>query len=465
MVSIAERDVAKEIIVDCAQPTHTIRPLHGVNGGPSNAGETIDLTNYWKELAIPITRLHDCDWPNPAVVDMHVVFPSPTADPEAAASYQFSRTDDYLAAIEKSGAAVVYRLGESIEHSRKKYYVHPPADFARWADACLGIIRHENEGWADGAHRHIRYWEIWNEPENRPAMWSGSDDDYDRLYVTAAKRIKEKFPDLLVGGPAVGAAGEIVEGKWRSTPFLDGFLEHCTQEHAPLDFFSWHTYTDEPQAYGIKARGIRAWLDEHGFTKTEIHLNEWNLLPKKDWGPLSPGGQGPAREKSFAEIGGISGAAFLEYVLLDLQTSPVDVANYYAGDTGAWGLFTRHGVPTKTFYAFLAFRKLLETPDGVATHGHVTGEIAHCAGFNADKTQLNLLLSKYRGGENDFDFTFKSIPWTGGSIAEFYLLDAQHNLDKIQTVRLGETASKLRCTLATPGILLVRLSPAHPAGS
>ncbi len=175
--------------------------------------ETTNLSRHWRELKVPITRLHDCEWPLPDVVDMHAVFPRPDADPQDPASYQFQLTDAYLQAIVDSGAEIVYRFGESIEHSAHKQYVHPPADCDRWSAACLGIIRHYNEGWADGFHHNIRYWEIWNEPENRPSMWSGSDDDYYRLYGTAAKAIKSQFPDLQVGGPAVGATGEVVDDR------------------------------------------------------------------------------------------------------------------------------------------------------------------------------------------------------------------------------------------------------------
>ena len=143
----------------------------------------MDLTAYHRELGIPYTRLHDCHWPNPDVVDFHAVFPNPGADPERADSYDFRRTDDYLQAIVNAGSRIVYRLGESIEHSRRKYYVNPPQDYERWAGICCGIIRHYNEGWAEGFRHDIRHWEIWNEPENRPAMWTGNDEDYFRLYA------------------------------------------------------------------------------------------------------------------------------------------------------------------------------------------------------------------------------------------------------------------------------------------
>jgi xylan 1,4-beta-xylosidase len=155
--------------VDFGRVTGTIRPLHGLNQGPLAAGGLLDLTSEFKELQPPFIRLHDCHWPNGDVVDMHVVFPDFDADPERPENYDFRRTDEYLAAIRATGASIVYRLGESIEHASQRLHVHPPRDPARWAAICAGIIRHYNEGWAYGHRYGIRYWEIWNEPENRPA--------------------------------------------------------------------------------------------------------------------------------------------------------------------------------------------------------------------------------------------------------------------------------------------------------
>ena len=296
-----------DILVDCAASQGKIRPLHGVNGGPLNAGETINLTEHWKKLRIPLARLHDCDWPSGRIADMHALFPALQADPQSPASYNFAQTDDYVASVLAAGPKIVFRLGESIEHTKRKYRVHPPADYDRWTAASLGIIRHYNAGWADGFRHNIAYWEIWNEPENRPAMWTGSDADYFRLYATAATAIKREFPQLKVGGPAVGATGEIVEGKYQPTEFLQGFVRQVREQKLPLDFFSWHTYTDDPGLYARKAKGIRQWLDAHGQERAEIHLNEWNYLPNNDWSPLIASGQGRARQMWYDTMGGPPG--------------------------------------------------------------------------------------------------------------------------------------------------------------
>ena len=123
---------------------------------------------------------------------------SPTSRPTPSrpSSYHFAPTDDYLKSILAVGSGVMYRLGESIEHTPRKYYVHKPPDYDQWAKICLGIIRHYNEGWADGFRFNLRYFEIWNEAEIGPPQWDGNSEDYYRLYATAAKAIKTRWPKL-----------------------------------------------------------------------------------------------------------------------------------------------------------------------------------------------------------------------------------------------------------------------------
>ena len=173
---------AAELTVDFSQTNGVIRPLHGVNLGPLCYRGMVDLSAYHRELGVPLTRLHDVVWVNYDAVDISSIFRDFRNDPALPDSYEFAATDDYITAVVKTGSSVLYRLGESIEHTPRKYRVHPPKDFGKWADICCGIIRHYNEGWADGFRYNIRYWEVWNEPENQPAMWTGTDDQYFELY-------------------------------------------------------------------------------------------------------------------------------------------------------------------------------------------------------------------------------------------------------------------------------------------
>ena len=217
------------VIVDLSADQGTIRPIHGVNNGPMAMGGIVDLAPFHKELRFPSMRLHDSEWPNPTVVDVPAIFPDFGADPENPASYRFEKTDDYLAPIMELGAEFVYGLGPSIEHTKRKYYVHPPADFRKWADICVHIIRHYNARWAGGFAWNIRYWEIRNEPDLGDPMWSGTDKDYFRLYATAARAIKDHDPNLRVGGPAA---------TYPTYPFIVEFLDTCRSGNVPLDFCS-----------------------------------------------------------------------------------------------------------------------------------------------------------------------------------------------------------------------------------
>jgi len=455
----------------------TIRALHGVNNGPVNYGQTIDLSAYYRELKIPLARLHDSEWPNPDVVDIHAIFPDLSSDPGLAENYRFSRTDDYIKAIVDTGARIVYRLGESIEMTQKKYNVAPPSDYEKWTGACIGIIRHYNEGWGDGFRYAVPYWEIWNEPENRPNMWTGSDEDYYRLYATAAKAIKARFPELKVGGPSIGAPGELIEAqgpegeRLKPTAFLQGFLDFCKKSSVPLDFFSWHTYSDNPYVFAQKARAVRRLLDEYGFTMTENHLNEWNYLPENDWTPMSLSGQGIVRQRWYEKMGGAHGAAFVVCTLIYLQDSPVDVANFYSGDTNQFGLFNRYGAPKKTFYAMKAFVALLDTPVRVKASGSKPagawagkpGDMAVCAGINQTGTEAAILVGNFRCEEKELQLSIEHLPWQGDAQWEIFRLDSRHDLERVRSGTVAVEAQglvgeiRLTESVEAPCVLLVRL--------
>lgn len=450
---------ASDWTVDFSRTNGILRPLHGVNLGPLCYRGMVDLTDYHRELALPLTRLHDVVWVNYDAVDISSIFRDFRNDPRQAESYEFAATDDYLAAVVGAGSPILYRLGESIEHTPRKYRVHPPQDFGRWAEICCGIIAHYNEGWADGFRHHIRYWEIWNEPENQPAMWTGSDDQYFQLYEVAAKAIKTRWPDLKVGGPSLGYTGDFQDGRFVPGDFLLRFLRHCRDRQVPLDFFSWHRYTQDPADCARRARALRQVLDEHGFAETESHFNEWNYLPNEDWRPMMKEGQGLMREQWSAQMRGPQGAAFAAWVLLSLQDAPVDMANYYTAEIQMFGLFNFNGVPQKTFYAFKAFRELLDTPRRVPTPPCVAGSVALCAGLNRDDTRAAVLLSNFDTADAAADLSVRGLPWNGSTGFELRLVDADHNFSLVRRGTVGTEGRLPLPELQAPAVVLLTLWP------
>jgi hypothetical protein len=445
-----------ELRVDFRRTNGVIRPLHGINKGPLVAGGIIDLTAGQRELNTPLNRLHDCRWPNPDVVDIHTLFPDFNADPDRAESYAFAATDEYIAGVLATGAQVVYRLGESIEHTKTKRWVHPPRDMEKWARICAGVVRHYNHGWAGGARHGIRYWEIWNEPENRPSCWTGSDEDFLRLYAAASRAVKAVDATLKVGGASFGYSGKFERGVFQPSEFVTNFLARCRRDALPLDFFSWHCYTDDPAELTRRTRAIRALLDAHGFTKAENHLNEWNYLPGNSWHGLSRTAAPEAREKFYQEMAGPAGAAFLTVALIELQDAPLDAGNFYHAEIGPWGTFTENGVPMKNFHALKAFAAMLGTPRRVSATGGVEGRLAVVAGLDAAGRRAQVLVSHYSGGPARVRLALDGLPWTGESECEVRLVNATWN----GTPREWSAASgAVLLDLPAPAVALVSLGP------
>jgi len=451
------------ITVDCRQSNGKLRPLHGVNGGVLVRREFINLSQYWNQMDVPITRLHDMPWCADETVDVHTIFPEMSKNPNREKNYSFLLTDDFIQPIitgkmeintdllpgENPKTEIVYRLGESIEHSRRKTYVRPPGDFNKWSEVCLGIIRHYNEGWANGYHDKIKYWEIWNEAENQnpPTQWTGNNDEYFKLYAVAARKIKTAFPDLKIGGPACGVQGEFLDDKFMPGKYLTGFMKGCVDQNLPLDFFSWHTYTNNPALYKDKAILLRNWLNQNGYKNTELHLNEWNYAP--------PSGQG---EEWYNRMGGVEGAAFSAYVLLSLQDSPVDVANYYSADVNPYGMFyAQAGGPKKVFYAFKAFRFLLNTPIIINTIDLVPKKSIVTIARNEENNEITFMLVNFNNPDAKIKIRLINLPWKGTTSVSTYLIDDTHNFESVETVEIKEQNIPLKLSPAPYSVTVIHL--------
>ncbi len=81
VMAVASVLQAATLKVDAGHKTGRIRPIHGVNDGPICYGGIVDLSPYHKALGIPMTRIHDANWPARNVVDVHAIFPDFTPTP------------------------------------------------------------------------------------------------------------------------------------------------------------------------------------------------------------------------------------------------------------------------------------------------------------------------------------------------------------------------------------------------
>ncbi|MGN0871828.1 MAG: hypothetical protein ACI4UV_11625, partial [Victivallales bacterium] len=177
-----------------------IKPLNGGNLAPPlfNEEGKMNIREAYAELNLAYARLHDSPLENPGMrlVDVSLIFANFHADTDDPQNYYFTQTDDYIANCLATGTSICYRLGCSIEHSIRKYFTHPPADCKRWIEIASHIILHYNEGWAGGFYYNIEYWEIWNEPDLGPKMWTGTQEEFYEFYLQVATELKRRFPHL-----------------------------------------------------------------------------------------------------------------------------------------------------------------------------------------------------------------------------------------------------------------------------
>lgn len=437
-----------QIVIDFSQSLGKFKPVNGVNGGPYNYGHhSVPIAGYHADAGFPFTRLHDASWPHPDAVDINTIFPLFHADADNPDNYNFEKTDDYLLPIIQNKSEIIYRLGVSIEHLTH-YYIAPPSDYDKWAKICINIIRHYNDGWDNGFHYNIKYWEIWNEPEGKQ-MWTGSIEQYCKLYGTAAKAIKAYNPALKVGGPASTGVQSVL-----MIPFLD----YCRDHALPLDFFSWHLYSSHPGDYLRNTRIARAMLDDHGYRNTESFLDEWHFI--SSWTHLSPkDSTDTSVRESFARSVGPEAAAFAAHVLMLFQDCPVDVANYYCADYSPWSMFTPYGVPSKTYFAFKAYRQLIANSNRVLSKKlFEDSTVFVSAGLAENGKSAAFMISNSGSGDPLLSVSLVQLPGKGKIHFETYQVDETSNLQLKNSGEMEEKSAILKLNLPPASVCLVKLS-------
>ena len=347
--------VPAKVSVDFGAKTGPVKPVNGIGQGPAR-GDRFNLFSYLKEARIPFARLHDVGgaYGGNRFVDIPNVFRDFDADENDPKNYDFTFTDKYLAALVENGVEPYYRLGVTIENfcTWKAYRIFPPKDYAKWARICEHVIRHYTEGWADGYRWKIRYWEIWNEPENLEdpmanQMWRGSFAEYCRFYGVVSKYLKGKFPGLKIGGYA-SCGFYAVTRKDPSPRFqylyrcFPEFMDYVKANECPLDFFSFHFY-DQPENFAKQMEFVRRTLDEAGYRDTETHCNEW--LPASE----------PGSANQMAKIAAC---------LVEMQNSSLDKSMVYDGRCGIGNyspLFDPSTLgPRPAYWVYRGFRALRE---------------------------------------------------------------------------------------------------------
>lgn len=400
--------------------------MHAVNNGPVHKRHAKDQWSSnmetYMELKIPYARNHDAafcaTYGGEHTVDISAIFPDFDADPYNPDSYDFVCTDEYTLVTLDAGTETFFRLGQKIEHYIKKFNIFPPKDFQKWAVICEHIIRHYNEGWANGYNLNIKYWEIWNEPDlDRDDVaykrtWAGKKAQFFDLFEVAAKHLKKCFPDLKIGGPSL--AGDMI--------WADEFLDEMKKREVPMDFFSWHIYTSTPEhlvSRGLKAKEL---LDKHGYGDAESILNEWNYI--RGWTDLF--------RYSKEQIIDVKGATFVLSCMTMSQHAPIDMLMYYDARpsvfNGIWDMYFYDKLPS--WYSFKWFSDLYDLDHEVIAENCAENIYTLC-GVSQDG-KASVVVTHYN---EDDEAQPREVEIDLGRAGKYdiYLLDKEHSGELVKT--------------------------------
>ena len=442
--------------IDFSSPLGPVKPVNGVCNGPSKM-----TAKYFKKANIPFSRLHDMRTHFHACCDIPSIFRDFDADENDPANYDFTLSDYYIEKIKECGTDIIYRLGSSMEQGDFRFYNRPPKDYAKWARICEHVIRHYNEGWANGHHYDIKYFEIWNEPDgcnpNRAmdGQWTGTAAEFGEFLSVAAAHLKQCFPDRYIGSyPSCNILTPERESFFRTV------FSILRKNETPIDFCPWHCYVDDPERtkrYIAKLRGL---LNEYGYEDAFLICTEWNYFWIRTglWAEFELEGGEYLFEEMFKTASSEVGAAYSLAQMMTFQQSEVRAATMHRADALSMycTMFNIYGVPQKQFGAFYAYDALRQGQTEVA----VTENGAHPGVYamaSARDDYACIAISQYRGAWKNYTLELKGLEKDVRYTAEYYLTDDRHHFERV--FEQENTGGELSCGryLKENSILVIKI--------
>jgi len=468
MVPVANGYGQREINVDFSNEIATIKDLLGVNRDPGgmNRDPGEKILGY-QETGITTIRLHDdrfndyqyysefwqLDTGSNSFSILNTDF-----DPTNSAHYHWDTFDLKLSTIIDHNFEVYFRLG--ISWPNNPLYPTPPlqppldpdgAHFTKFAELCKRTVMHCNDGWDDGFDYNFQYWEIWNEPGG--IFWDGTPMQFYQMYEAVSRALKAYNPELKVGAPGAVPATIVIPQK----AYFHNFLQYLSDNHAPLDFYSWHLYGAK-NPYGIKywADYVRDVLDSLGFVDAESHITEINC---------------DLHETGVVMEDNALGAAYLLSNLITAQEAPVDKMFWYPGlqlvDSDSLNAprlkWNAYGM--KTFS--LTFENTpvqIHATGSDVVEGHWQADTTNfmvLAAKSKDANKLYLAISNYKSNYQDYEIHFNHLPWDSDDTIKVTKNFVKERSDKfsehVSYMAGGSTLDITINDMPSPSITFIRL--------
>ena len=321
--------------------------------------------------------------------------------------------------------------------------ITPPKDWDKWRELCRQIAKHVSDRYG-AATVADWYWEVWNEPD-LAIFWSGSKEDYFKLYDYAVEGLTAAIPEAKVGGPSIA----ISEGAW-----MDDFIDHCmTKNYAnpakgrvKLDFASWHTYPGQSGQASIVGAHTRTYQRIAAKEAKYPGLHLKNFLT--EWNTSYKGGDTYNSEIGASFVAKVAHSMFPDqnngvpapdvaafWVISDLWE---EWDNTHALAFGPMGMILRQRNARKpSFLAFQMMGMLSDTLVNVAGGTKAEPGLNAFATYDKARKQLQILVYDHNRGDGDdiaqayldkVKLTVSGFPFTSGKLqTQRYGVDRTHN--------------------------------------
>ncbi len=290
----------------------------------------------------------------------------------------------------------------------------------------------------------VRYFEVWNEPDW--TFFSGTVEQYSHLYKNTVTPLesdaKKLHAKIFVGGPAIAD----VLGQIDST-FLKAFLGYISSYKLPLNFLSWHTYADDPNAgtasflpsglcltnhvvhigvpcywtpsmntdvYSNEAQSVKSILKQYKAYHPQLWIDEWNLDAESD----------QRQNTSYA-------SSFLLSAVAKATSAGVNVmewyntADYPPGQYQGFGLLNQSLKPKPSYLGFMIWHLMSGTKLRIAAVIKKSDIYQHPSLLASRNSQgiLNILVNNYVSYDTSGNF--------GSSPTKFNLLNCNFRVEAL----------------------------------
>jgi xylan 1,4-beta-xylosidase len=227
------------LVIDASAPAHPFPHFWEHMFGSGRANLTL-RESYRNDLrqAKQITELQYVRFHAIFLDDMGVYDEDSAGHP----IYNFSYVDQVYDGLLQNGVRPFVELSFMPTKLASKNALHafwyqqnvaPPKDWAKWDDLIYQFTKHLVDRYGENEVAKW-YFEVWNEPNIDFWVGDPKQSTYWELYDHSVAAVKRVSPRFRVGGPATAQAA-----------WADAFIQHCVENHVPVDFVSTHVYGND----------------------------------------------------------------------------------------------------------------------------------------------------------------------------------------------------------------------------